>query len=113
MKPYPFVGLNHLTVPVATARSIECWPGQIAGRSNLPLRVSCRRCPLLAHSRHQLLRCTCPLLGAKQTWPIALQMSAGGAFFIERTRLRLMGVRTNLCSYVRAPANGYRSVQQL
>ena len=35
MKPYPFVGLNHLTVPVATARSIECSPGLIAGRSNL------------------------------------------------------------------------------
>jgi len=36
-----------------------------------------------------------------------------GAFFIERTRLRMMCVRTDLCSYVRAPANGSRSVQQL
>jgi hypothetical protein len=38
---------------------------------------------------------------------------AGGAFFIERTRLRMMCVRTDLCSYVRAPANGSRSVQKL
>jgi hypothetical protein len=42
--------LNHLTVPVATARSIECCTGQIAGRSNLALRVSFRRCLLLAQS---------------------------------------------------------------
>jgi len=38
--------------------------------------------------------------------------SREGAFFIERTRLRMMCVRTDLCSYVRAPANGSRSVQQ-
>src|SRR4029450_1779638 len=72
MKPYPFVGLNHLTVPVATARSIECCPGHIAGLRNLALRVSCAtknepvrcpECPLLALSRHSLLRCTCPLSG--------------------------------------------------
>jgi hypothetical protein len=25
------------------------------------------RCPLLAHSRHGLVRCTCPLLGVKRT----------------------------------------------
>ena len=39
--------------------------------------------------------------------------SREGAFFIERTRLRMMCVRTDLCLYVRAPANGSRSVQQL
>src|SRR4029450_7241460 len=32
-------------------------------------------CPLLAHSRHGLLHCTCPLSGAKRTWPIAVHMS--------------------------------------
>src|SRR5262245_31657684 len=29
------------------------------------------RCPLLALSRHELVRCTCPLSGVKQTWPFA------------------------------------------
>src|SRR5689334_6053529 len=48
MKPYPFVGLNHLTVPVATACSIVC-PGQTAGRSNLSLRVSISRLALSGH----------------------------------------------------------------
>ena len=85
MKPYPFVGLNHLTVPVATARSIECCPGQIAGRSNLALRVSCRRCPLLAQSGHADCRPECPLLGVKRTsrlccgadgWPPSTRSSA-------------------------------------
>jgi hypothetical protein len=34
------------------------------------------RCPLLALSGHELVRCTCPLSGAKRTWRFALQMSA-------------------------------------
>jgi hypothetical protein len=33
-------------------------------------------CPLLAQSGHRLVRCKCPLLGAKRTWRFALQMSA-------------------------------------
>ena len=33
-------------------------------------------CPLLAQSGHTELRCTCPLLGVKRTWAVALQMSA-------------------------------------
>jgi hypothetical protein len=34
------------------------------------------RCPLLAQSRHDALRRTCPLLGVKRIWPIAVHMSA-------------------------------------
>src|SRR5215831_6404773 len=33
-------------------------------------------CPLLAHSRHGLLHCTCPLSGVKRTWVGALHVSA-------------------------------------
>ena len=32
--------------------------------------------PLLAQSGHPLVKCTCPLLGVKRTWPFALHMSA-------------------------------------
>jgi len=38
----------------------------IAGRSNLALRVCCRRCPLLALSGHGRVRCTGPLSGVKR-----------------------------------------------
>ena len=48
MKPYPFVGLNHLTVPVATACSIVA-PVRPPGRSNLSLRVSVKRLALSGH----------------------------------------------------------------
>jgi hypothetical protein len=34
------------------------------------------QCPLLAQSGHGLVRCKCPLLGAKRTCRFALQMSA-------------------------------------
>jgi hypothetical protein len=34
------------------------------------------RCPLLAQSGHQLLRCKCPLLAVKRTRVCALQPSA-------------------------------------
>jgi hypothetical protein len=34
------------------------------------------KCPLLAQSRHELVYCTCPLSGVKQTWrPTALSAS--------------------------------------
>src|SRR5262245_6180828 len=33
-------------------------------------------CPLLALSGHTIVRCTCPLLGVKQTWTDGLHMSA-------------------------------------
>src|SRR5215475_10158557 len=33
-------------------------------------------CPLLAHSRHALVQCTCPLSGVKRTFAFAPQMSA-------------------------------------
>ena len=74
MKPYPFVGLNHLTVPVATARSIECCPGQMAGRGNLALRVSCRRRLLMALSRPSTSHRSMSAFGVKRTSlrPVAL-----------------------------------------
>ena len=34
------------------------------------------RCPLLALSGHELVRCTCLLSGVKRTWLFATQMSA-------------------------------------
>jgi hypothetical protein len=30
----------------------------------------------MAQSGHKVVHCTCPLLGAKRTWPFALHMSA-------------------------------------
>jgi hypothetical protein len=44
-------------------------------RSNLAFAV-CPLSSLLAQSGHWLVRCKCPLLGAKRTWLFALQMSA-------------------------------------
>src|SRR5262249_45033937 len=38
--------------------------------------TSTTECPLLAHSRHRLLHCACPLPGVKRTCRFALHMSA-------------------------------------
>src|SRR5215467_6176317 len=40
--------------PVFRDKTLDCGP------------MSCGQCPLLAQSRHELVRCTCPLLGAKR-----------------------------------------------
>ena len=42
-------------------------PVGLPGLNNLPLRVSCRRYPLLALSGHRPVHCTCPLLKVKRT----------------------------------------------
>jgi hypothetical protein len=55
-------------------------------RSNLAFAV-CPLSSLLAQSGHWLVRCKCPLLGAKRTWLFALQMSA---FDPKRTSLGLL-----------------------
>ena len=69
-----FCWIDHLTVPVATARSIECCPGQMAGRGNLALRVSCRRRPLMALSGPSTTYRSMSAFGVKRTSlrPVAL-----------------------------------------
>ena len=47
-----------------------------AARAFRPAHRMRDKCPLLAQSGHELLHCTCPLLGAKRTCLFAPQMSA-------------------------------------
>jgi hypothetical protein len=46
-----------------------------------------RRCPLLALSGHQLVHCTCPLLGVKRTWGLHCGMSASDPKGTSPTKL--------------------------
>jgi len=46
------------------------------GLSVLWRKIRRSQCPLLAHSRHALVHCKCPLSGVKRTWLFAAQMSA-------------------------------------
>src|SRR4249919_2885195 len=101
MKPYPFVGLNHLTVPVATARSIGCCPGRIAWVSNSSIASElCQKLRSRSGARHEPKAD----IGGRRPPDAAMQLTTLRAYgFFCRRIWDLISARASLCVISHSP----------